>query len=198
MARINFLLNYISAGDNIPQQHLVVFIHFWKCKVLSKVLACSWRFQLRKIYCAETSSLICKGYHAFYAFIKLRVSTTYFSLVRFLNKFGPGICMDGNYSALPYDAVTHYLQHNSTHKGKKVRNLRHIIWHAVTWSIWLLHNHIVFQGGLVDLVRILYLIKVRSCSWLMETSPCYPDTPLQCLKASYVVIAVFGAEPSPY
>lgn len=70
---------------------------------------------------------------------------------------------------IPFTAASdHYIHHGSLLRGKKLGRFKFLVWHAVTWSLWLLRNKIIFQGesytfsGLLD-------IKIRSWNWLEAT-----------------------------
>lgn len=51
--------------------------------------------------------------------------------------------------------------------GKKSKKIRHLIWLASCWSIWLTRNNLIFKGEEPDLDSIVYHIKTMSWSWFI-------------------------------
>lgn len=49
----------------------------------------------------------------------------------------------------------HYLQHGALLRAEKLCRSRFTIWHAVSRSLWLMRNSIIFSVGSADLCEIL-------------------------------------------
>lgn len=62
---------------------------------------------------------------------------------------------------LPQEGFTNYIQFGAWIKGRKAKRYRYIFWHVVTWSIWLLRNDMILNGGRFDLINTMDLIKIR-------------------------------------
>lgn len=58
---------------------------------------------------------------------------------------------------LPVSFLDHFSQHRGMFKGKERKNRAGIIWLTVVWTIWIERNAII--------IRMLDLIKSRSCNW---------------------------------
>lgn len=61
--------------------------------------------------------------------------------------------------ALPLDVVSFYLSHGDLCEAKKGKKFRHLIWHTTVWSIWLLHDEVIFNNGKVDFLGLTELIE---------------------------------------
>lgn len=64
----------------------------------------------------------------------------------------------------------HYAHHGSLLIGKRPRKSKYILWHVVTWSIWLLRNMIIFSGGTANFNELLYCIKLWPWNWFLAKS----------------------------
>lgn len=60
----------------------------------------------------------------------------------------------------PSDCISHFLQHGSLVRGKKLKKDRNLIWCVVVWNLWLLRNKIIFRSDVANYSYILTLIKV--------------------------------------
>lgn len=56
-------------------------------------------------------------------------------------------------------------QHEGLLEGVKSKKTWRLLWFAVTWSLWLLRNDVLFKQAILDLDRVFELIKIRVWSW---------------------------------
>lgn len=61
--------------------------------------------------------------------------------------------------------VAHYTQHRSLLRGRRLKRFKFLFWHAVTWSLWLMRNSIIFFASIANFTALLHLIKLRSWQW---------------------------------
>lgn len=66
-----------------------------------------------------------------------------------------------------YDGINRVLQHGNLFSGKRIWKVRHIVWLAVVWSLWLLRNKIIFQGCVAECTQVVVQIKMVSWGWFI-------------------------------
>lgn len=79
---------------------------------------------------------------------------------------------------------------NNVYKRQRYRKVRHIIWLAVIWSLWLLRNNVIFQGCSADFINVLprlrcYLgvgLYIRRVGDLGYLNSDWCSSPVDCLK----------------
>lgn len=76
-------------------------------------------------------------------------------------------------TALPHDCWQHFLLHGAELKASKQRKGMISIWLAITWSIWLGRNKIIFDNLQMDTEKIVELAQQRAWTWLRAKAPSF-------------------------
>lgn len=73
---------------------------------------------------------------------------------------------------------------------QETEEMEFVIWSAVVWSLWLVSDSVIFNGGSLDREQILDLIQWRSWIWLKSMSDNFiyfvfewKSHPLICLQS---------------
>lgn len=147
----------------------LVFKSFWKCKDPMKVLDFYWRLLLGRLPTRQqllhkniivgvqgTTYVFCFSQVEYenHVFFSCNFSYQVWCLIYFW--LGALVVFYTFYEIWSFFASWFSIV------GKHLRKYKHLFWHAVTWSWWLMGNKIVFQGGVFDTHAVLHLIKVRS------------------------------------
>lgn len=53
----------------------------------------------------------------------------------------------------------HFQEHKFSLSNRKGRKIKHVMWIAIVWSIWISRNNNVFKGGEVDIISMVQQIK---------------------------------------
>ncbi|XP_057450142.1 uncharacterized protein LOC130741304 [Lotus japonicus] len=73
-------------------------------------------------------------------------------------------------AALPHDCWSHFPQHGLLFPNKKQRLGAQTIWLAITWSLWLHRNRVVFREWIKDAGKVFDFTQMRACNWLRVVS----------------------------
>ena len=65
---------------------------------------------------------------------------------------------------------------------KSSKELWKILFYVIVWSIWKLHNDMVFNGKVFDFVQIFDIIKFRLASWFKVKWPDCPNSTLDIVR----------------
>jgi hypothetical protein len=129
----------------------------WKNNIPSKVSIFGWRLLLDKLTTREalyrkgvvTNNLerccvLCfrENEDTHHVFINCSISV---QVWQFIFKWM------GTNLTLPIDVQRHFSLFGELSKGDKSNRYRHIIWLAMTWSIWRMQNNILFRGTCVNI-----------------------------------------------
>ncbi|KAG5033537.1 hypothetical protein JHK82_017095 [Glycine max] len=61
----------------------------------------------------------------------------------------------------------HYIQFESLFRGKKLRRVRLLVWHATCWCLWLYRNSVIFKDNFFpDVQNVVYHIQRISWTWM--------------------------------
>lgn len=65
----------------------------------------------------------------------------------------------------PEDVISHFVEFGKMVKGRKQKGVKHLIWMAVVWNIWLARNKVIFQGEVASVPSIVSGIKDVAWCW---------------------------------
>lgn len=151
-----------------------LFNSFWKCLAPVKVQAFSWRLLLDRLLMRV--QLFRRGIlqdpHAHccvFCFLQLETRDHLFFSCNFSYQvWSMVLSLARCFSVVLHNiGVDHYLHHSYLIRGKSFRKSRYVIWHAVTWSLWLMRNSMIFSIALADFTEILHKIKLCSWNWFI-------------------------------
>lgn len=63
------------------------------------------------------------------------------------------------------DVTTHFMEFGKMIKGKRQKRVKHLIWLAVIWNIWMARNRVVFKGEVLSIPSLLLGIKDTAWCW---------------------------------
>lgn len=192
-----YFLHRSAPSPPLDAFSMQIFARFWRSKVSSMVLAFSWRLMLDRLPTREQllhRNIIFEKFGSSCVFCFAHLETAnhlFFSCSRVYGVWLAVYQQLGVSCVLHNEVVPHYVQHGALFRGKRLKKIKFLIWHVVTWSIWLLRNTIIFRGGVFDFCGPMDLIKVRSWNVLemaVEKNICsFSDwciSPISCLVAA--------------
>lgn len=94
---------------------------------------------------------------------KMSVNNLYFNCIVTSQAWYLIQAWSGIHIVLPFSRDAHFHQHRGLIKGENTSKLG-ILWHAVVWSLWLMHNSNFGQDNF-SMTELLDMIKICSCLW---------------------------------
>jgi hypothetical protein len=70
-------------------------------------------------------------------------------------------------SAYAHSSVDHFTHHGILARGIRRKRLRHLIWLAVIWSLWITRNKVVFEKRTFGINEGVTKIKYLSWGWFI-------------------------------
>lgn len=61
------------------------------------------------------------------------------------------------------DIQAHFMAFGKMIKGKKQKRVKHLIWLAAIWNIWLTRNKVIFKGEATAIPGLILGIKDKDC-----------------------------------
>ncbi|XP_058766980.1 uncharacterized protein LOC131640616 [Vicia villosa] len=144
----------------------------WKAKVPPNILMFGWRFILNRL--PTRDNLLVRG-------IELAEKEKFCALCEGFSETRNHIFLECNFSLRIWYVVHSWLGcslqvsvndfvdfSNSFYKIKKkvVREVVHVIWFAVSWSLWLLRNAFIFKDKVMNFEECISSIKFSSWKWI--------------------------------
>jgi hypothetical protein len=145
----------------------------WRCSVPSKFLVHGWRVLHKRL--ATKDALLDRGIFPnqidpLCVFCEGATETCNHML--FSCPFAYGVWLSvygwlGFDGAYAMNGVDHFLQHGSLFGGKKWKKIKHLVWLATVWSLWISRNKVIFEGKDVSKNDVLSNVKLLSWSWFI-------------------------------
>ena len=165
-----WLCDFFAGGRVVvADQQRAMWLKLWKNNAPSKILIFAWRVLINKIATRDALSrrgvlrddadrrcVLCSSEDETikHIFLDCRVA----------KKIWQQVCL---WLDVPIvegeDIQAHFMAFGKLIKGKKQKRVKHLIWMAVIWNIWLTRNKVIFKE---EATTILVMISgIKDCAW---------------------------------
>lgn len=145
----------------------------WKNDLPSKVLVFCWRLLLNKLPSRENlhKRVIIPSINdcsCVFCLCEVESVDHVFSGCCFVKDVWQGVFAWMNVDERPCDGVVHMFNKvGGLIKGNNVKRVKHLLWTATMWQVWLVRNKLIFQGVQANVNSIVTSIKYVSWWWFI-------------------------------